>query len=289
MDAKSTGRRDGSHRAAIGAQSVRAPAFTLVELLVVIAIIAILAALLLPALSQAKAQAHRIQCVNNQRQLALTWHVYSGDFNDTLVPNGGKRPGDMEKDNIWVLGWFHDFTAGFTNEAFLLDPKNAAFAPYLKTAVVYKCPSDRVTYLQSGGRPVPQIRSYSMNIYLAPVPSFAGYTSSRYQVARKGADIPLPAGAFVFQDVNPQNICTPAFIVRMPGSGMDGFFHYPATHHNRSGVIAFADGHVETHRWRDKRTFVTAPLGQKIGHDIPSPGNADLAWIRERTTVRKDQ
>jgi prepilin-type N-terminal cleavage/methylation domain-containing protein/prepilin-type processing-associated H-X9-DG protein len=289
MDANSTGRSVGPHHLMSDARTTSAPAFTLIELLVVIAIIAILAALLLPAIAQAKAQAHRIQCVNNQRQLALTWHVYSGDFNDSLVPNGGKRPGDTEKDNLWVLGWFHDFTAGFTNETYLLDPKYAAFAPYLKTAAVYKCPSDLVTYLQIRGRPVPQIRSYAMNICLAPVPSFAGYISSRYQVARKGADIPLPAGAFVFQDVNPQNICTPAFIVRMPGSGTDGFFHYPATHHNRSGVIAFADGHVETHRWRDNRTFVTAPLGQKVGHDIPSPGNADLAWIRERTTVRKDQ
>ena len=272
----------------VGARPDPRLAFTLVELLVVIAIIAILAALLLPALSKAKAQAQRVQCVNNQRQLALTWHIYAGDFNDTLVPNGGKRPGDAERDTTWVLGWFHDFIPGFTNRAYLLDPKYAAFAPYLKTPAAYKCPSDLVTYLQSKGRPVPQIRSYSMNVYLGPVESFFSYTSSRYQVARKSADIPVPASMFLFQDVNPQNICTPAFIVSMPGTRSDGFFHYPATHHNRSGVIAFADGHVETHHWRDRRTFVTAPLGQKVGHDIPSPGNVDLAWIRDRTAVRKD-
>src|ERR1044071_1201504 len=225
-------------------------AFTLVELLVVIAIIAVLAA--------------------------------------PLVPNGGKRPGDPERDNIWVAGGFHNFIDGFTNQAYLLDPKFAAFAAYLKSAAVYKCPSDPVTYLQNRGRPVPQIRSYSMNVYLAPVPSFSGYTSPRYLIARKSNDIPLPAGAFLFQDVNPQNICTPAFIVRMPGSGPDGFFHYPATHHNRSGVIAFTDGHVETHRWQDRRTFVRAPLGQKVGHDIPSSGNVDLAWIRARTTAPRE-
>ena len=99
----------------------------------------------------------------------------------------------------------------------------------------------------------------------------------------------MPANVFLFQDVNPQNICTPAFIVRMPGAGADGFFHYPATHHNRSGVIAYADGHAEGHRWRDPRTFITAPLGQKVGHDFPSPRNVDLEWIREHTTVPRDR
>ena len=276
------------HEGMAGARSSRHSALTLIELLVVIGIIAILAALLLPALSKARGQAQRIQCVNNQRELALTWHLYTGDWNDTLVPNGGRWPGDSEKETVWVYGWFHDFIPGFTNQAFLLDPKFAAFAAYLKTPAVYKCPSDQVTYLQNNGRPVPQIRSYSMNIYLAPVQSFSSYVSSRYQISRKGADIPVPASAFLFQDVNPQNICTPAFIVRMPGAGPDGFFHYPATHHNRSGIIAFVDGHVEGHRWRDPRTFVTAPLGQKIGHDTLSLGNIDLAWIRERTTLRKD-
>src|ERR1044071_1737969 len=263
-------------------------AFTLVELLVVIAIIAVLAALLLPALTRARDQGQRIRCFNNQRQLAITWLMYAGDSADALVPNGGKRPGDPERDNIWVAGWFHNFIDGFTNQAYLLDPKCAAFAAYLKSAAVYKCPSDPVTYLQNRGRPVPQIRSYSMNVYLAPVPSFSGYTSPLYLIARKSNDIPLPAGAFLFQDVNPQNICTPAFIVRMPGSGPDGFFHYPATHHNRSGVIAFTDGHVETHRWQDRRTFVRAPLGQKVGHDIPSSVNVDLAWIRARTTAPRE-
>ena len=126
-----------------------------------------------------------------------------------------------------------------------------------------------------------------MNLYLAPTVSFASYTSAKHLIYRKTSDVLAPSSTFLFQDVNPQNICTPAFIVTMIGNGPDGFFHYPATHHNRAGVVSFADGHVETHRWLDARTAVTVPLGQKLGHDRASPKNADLAWIREHATQPK--
>src|SRR5207253_6831385 len=104
-----------------GIREHRPSGFTLIELLVVIAIIAILAALLLPALSKAKAQAHRVKCLNNQRQLALTWMLYSADNNDGLVPNGAQLPGSRQRDTLWVLGDYHNFIAAFTNEMYLLD------------------------------------------------------------------------------------------------------------------------------------------------------------------------
>jgi prepilin-type N-terminal cleavage/methylation domain-containing protein len=265
----------------------REPAFTLIELLVVVAIIAILASLLLPVLSQAKAQAKRAQCLNNQRQLGLTWVIYAEDYGEVMVPNGGRLPGGGDKANSWVGGWFHSFVPAFTNQAYILDRKYAPFADYLKSAGTYKCPSDKESYLQSKGRPVPQIRSYAMNLYLAPLPTFLPYTSTKYRVYRKTTDLASPANLFLFQDVNPQNICTPAFIVAMTGTGSDGFFHYPATHHIRSGVVSFTDGHVEAHRWVDSRTFAKAPLGQKIGHDRASPNNSDVKWIREHATESK--
>jgi prepilin-type N-terminal cleavage/methylation domain-containing protein/prepilin-type processing-associated H-X9-DG protein len=262
-------------------------AFTLIELLVVIAIIAILASMLLPALAKAKAQAHRAQCMSNQRQLALTWQIYAGDHEDAAVLNGAKRPGDVEK-TLWVLGDYHGFLPAFTNEIYLIDPRYAAFAPYLQSKGVYKCPSDRTTsFVQDRGRPVPQIRSYSMNSYVGPSASLNQHISSKYRAYKKTSDISTPAGIFVFQDVTTQNLCTSAFIVLMPGTGVDGFFHIPATHHNRGGVLAFADGHVENHRWTDPRTFRSAAVGQKIGHNVFSPQNADLRWIRDRTTMLK--
>jgi len=262
-------------------------AFTLIELLVVIAIIAVLASLLLPALGGAKQQAHRIKCLNNQKQLALTWVLYSTDFNENLVPNGAQQPGNSLREKLWVLGDYHSFLPAFTNEMYLLDPKYAAFAPYLTTRSIYKCPSDKTTYVVSRGKPIPQVRSYSLNMYLGPTSSMDRHLSSRYRPFRKAPDIPSPANTFTFQDLTPQNLCTPAFIVLMPGRANDEFFHLPATHHRRGGVVSFADGHSEAHRWRDPRTFRSAALGVKIGHNIFSPKNTDLAWIQERTTVSK--
>jgi prepilin-type N-terminal cleavage/methylation domain-containing protein len=261
--------------------------FSLIELLVVIAIIAILATLLLPALAKARQQANRIKCLNNQRQLAVTWMLYSADNNEGLVPNGAQQPGSGQRETLWVLGDYHNFLPAFTNELYLLDPRYAGFARYLTGKGVYKCPADSTTYVVNRGRPVPQIRSYSMNMHLGPTRSMDGHMSPRYRVFRKSTDIPAPADMFAFMDVTPQNLCTPAFIVLLPGRVNDRFFHFPATHHNRGGVLSFTDGHAESHRWRDPRTIRTAALGVKIGHDFLSPGNRDLAWIHERASVLK--
>ena len=170
---------------------------------------------------------------------------------------------------------------------YLLDPKHAAFARYLTAKYVYKCPSDTTTYVVDRGKPIPQIRSYSLNLYLGPTSSMDQRVSSRYRVFQKSSDIPSPASTFAFMDLTPQNLCTPAFIVLLPGQGNDEFFHFPATHHNRGGVQSFGDGHAEAHRWRDPRTFRTAALGVKIGHNVQSPKNLDLAWIHERASILK--
>ena len=259
------------------------PAFTLIELLVVIAIIAVLAALLLPVLSRAKEAGRLSRCIGNQKQLILTWTIYAADYSEKLVPNGtGPVPAPTL---LWVLGGDHDFIAGFTDETCLIGQGRALFAPYLKQVGVYKCPSD--TYFKTiNGTNAATIRSYSLNCYLAPHEASAEI-SPDFVAFRKSTDLNTlrPSNAFVFMDVNPANICHPAFMVRPRGFLQDGFYHYPATHHNSKGTVSFADGHIEQHRWHDSRTFRKVPPPQIVPHWDSSPNNVDLDWIRERTTV----
>ncbi len=269
----------------------RRRAFALIELLVVIGIITVLAALLLPALSKSKAQAYRARCVSNEKQLALTWHLYANDQNDRLVANGEHDGFDLPGNPLWVLGGTHNFAPGFTNISCLIDPRYAAFAAYITSPEIYKCPADHSTFKEDRNHEVPKIRSYAMNCYLGPTRSINDELTPKYQTFQRltALNSPSPSMVFVFQDVNPANLCFPAFIVRMPGGTnvINGFYHYPSTAHNRAGVLAFADGHAETHHWTDPRTFRTAPVGGIIPHWDPSPENADLAWIRARTTSLK--
>jgi prepilin-type N-terminal cleavage/methylation domain-containing protein len=256
-------------------------AFTLIELLVVIAIIAILAAMLLPALAKAKMQGKRVRCISNQKQLAVTWMLYVSDNND-WVPFNGNSQSPTTGVKFWVQGAFFD--PNQNSDRFMLDPAYAQFANYLKTTKVYTCPTDVLT-VKVNGVDQPKLRSYSLNAYVGWTGPWDGRMSSAFRIFRKQAEMvaSMPTGTYLFLDVHPKSICWPYFGMHM---AREAFFNFPGSSHNKSGVISFSDGHIETRRWKDART-VAAVSPEYHDHNDISPHNPDWTWLRDRTTVRK--
>jgi prepilin-type N-terminal cleavage/methylation domain-containing protein/prepilin-type processing-associated H-X9-DG protein len=264
-----------------------ATGFTLIELLVVIAILAILAALLLPALAVAKTEAQRIHCVNNEKQMTIVWTMYSGDNHEVLVLNGGDTDTTSTYAHLWVYGGNHGDPETLTNIQYLIGQTYALFAGNQPDYPLYKCPADQSLWEDGSTTKVNELRSYSLNSYMGTPASIDVQPldiDASYRLYLKWSQLAAdsPANRFVFMDVNPASICTPAFGVFMEALE---FIHYPSDLHRGRGVVSFADGHVETHKWVDPRTTIGIPPGNEyIPHDVASPCNQDLIWIQQRTT-----
>jgi prepilin-type N-terminal cleavage/methylation domain-containing protein/prepilin-type processing-associated H-X9-DG protein len=219
----------------------RAQGFTLIELLVVIAIIAILAAMLLPALSRAKLKAEAIACMLNGRQMDLASQCYSGDNGDKLIPNGSK--GDWVLNSPY-LDW--SYSTANTNFGALMDPETSMLAPYLKSASCFKCPGDMLS-AANGNR----VRSISLSASIGGNAKNLNQDGKQHLNAAKVADLksPGPSSIFTFIDEHGDSIDDGVFHLD-PGQKQGSIYwrNMPANYHNGAYSVSFADGHSEVVR-----------------------------------------
>ncbi len=287
-------RADGRPRT--GASFNRRVAFTLIELLVVVAIIALLAGLLLPALSRARQQAEAIACLSNVKQLTAAWHLYALDHRDWLSP-AETRVGSPNYPR-WVDGNLNPAMGSIqdaTNSALLLASGPGHLGPYLNAAGVFRCPGDRSRtnspFRWTGPR---RVRSYSMNGAIVFGGGGAGGNLETGLVYDPVALVRMddfrtksPADLFLFIDSHEATLSHGTFLVPLslapPEFGWEAF--WPAGRHGRRCPVTFADGHGEIHKWLDRRTapptntreqLERAALGEPQGH------NVDYQWLWER-------
>ena len=276
---------------------VRQSGFTLMELLTVFAIIAILSALLLPALSKARTRAEGLSCLNNTRQLLQAWQFYTEDHS-SLLPYNLSMNGSSFRTNInWVnnvMTW--DLSSDNTNPATIT---GASLGLYVCGVTgIFHCPADRaLSTVQIAAGWDRRIRSYSMNATVGNTEAFSAsgknVNNPGYKQFIKMTQIPQPAEIFVFLDEHPDSIDDGNFLNEdaLPANGVFGlntavkseWLDLPASYHNKSTAFSFADGHSSMHRWLRANTIrPPAPNAANLPIPIsntPADEQADFDWV----------
>ncbi len=250
-----------------GVIMARRRGFTLIELLVVIAIIAILLAILMPAMSRVKEQARRSTCLSNLRQLTLGWIMYADEHDDMLINGDTGEYGIHADQTPWVLA---DWRSGMTERQKIDAIKNGALWPYVKELKLYKCPT--VTKIVRGGTLEDIMRTYSVSDAM----NCKDWPSMNAKMIKMRLEIPNPAYRMVFVDDG--GTITSALGGWTVQVTRENWWDPPPVRHGDGTTFSFADGHSDYRKWKDPRTI---EFGKRIPPSAGSPdqpGNEDIHW-----------